>query len=151
MMTRRETLVAAGAAVALLKTRAAVAEDATKGGMRVALGKHAPVPLPFDPKKLKGLCEQMMVSHHDNNYVGAVGGDWEEQFRATGASVGGGDGWAVLDFNCHSGDLRIYASSNHTQSVAYGVPLLVLDMYEHAYHIDFGAAAPKYIDAFFAN
>jgi Fe-Mn family superoxide dismutase len=26
-----------------------------------------------------------------------------------------------------------------------------MDMYEHAYQLDFGAAAPKYIDAFFAN
>ena len=31
------------------------------------------------------------------------------------------------------------------------MPLLVLDMYEHSYQIDFGAAAAKYIDAFFAN
>ena len=31
------------------------------------------------------------------------------------------------------------------------VPLLVMDMYEHSYHMDFGAAAGKYIDAFFNN
>ena len=31
------------------------------------------------------------------------------------------------------------------------VPLLVMDMYEHAYQMDFGAAAAKYIDAFFQN
>ncbi|MEP7314136.1 MAG: Fe-Mn family superoxide dismutase, partial [Pseudomonadota bacterium] len=30
-------------------------------------------------------------------------------------------------------------------------PILVLDMYEHAYQMDYGAAAAKYIDAFFAN
>src|SRR6185369_17569430 len=79
------------------------------------------------------------------------GGRWEELFRATGASLGGGSGWTVLDFNFHSGDLRIYASGNHTQAVAFGAPLLVLDMYEHAYQMDYGAAAAKYIDAFFAN
>ena len=31
------------------------------------------------------------------------------------------------------------------------VPLLVLDMYEHAYHIDYAAAAAKYVDAFILN
>jgi Fe-Mn family superoxide dismutase len=31
------------------------------------------------------------------------------------------------------------------------VPLLVMDMYEHSYQMDFGAAVPRYIDAFFAN
>jgi len=30
-------------------------------------------------------------------------------------------------------------------------PLLVLDMYEHSYQMDYGAAAAKYIDAFFRN
>ena len=32
-----------------------------------------------------------------------------------------------------------------------GLPLLVLDMYEHAYHMDYGAAAAKYVDAFMQN
>jgi len=32
-----------------------------------------------------------------------------------------------------------------------GVPILALDMYEHAYHLDFGAAAGAYVDAFMAN
>ena len=31
------------------------------------------------------------------------------------------------------------------------MPLLVLDMYEHAYAVDYGAAAAKYVDAFMAN
>ena len=34
---------------------------------------------------------------------------------------------------------------------AMTVPLLVMDMYEHSYHMDYGAAAAKYIDAFFTN
>ena len=49
------------------------------------------------------------------------------------------------------GRLRIAQSINHTQTLAGGLPLLVMDMYEHAYAIDYGAAAPKYIDAFFQN
>jgi Fe-Mn family superoxide dismutase len=32
-----------------------------------------------------------------------------------------------------------------------GYPLLVLDMYEHAYQMDYGAAAAKYVDAFMQN
>jgi len=76
---------------------------------------------------------------------------WEELFRASAMSLGGGSGWVILDANFHTGDLRIYATSGHSQSVAFGQPLLVLDMFEHAYAIDFGAAHAKYIDAFFQN
>ncbi|MCI0569207.1 MAG: superoxide dismutase [Myxococcaceae bacterium] len=76
---------------------------------------------------------------------------WEELFRATGASLAGGSGWTLLDFNLHTGDLRTYWSGNHTQSVAFGQPLLVMDMYEHAYALDYGAKAAPYIDAFFRN
>jgi Fe-Mn family superoxide dismutase len=76
---------------------------------------------------------------------------WEEQFRATGMSLGGGSGWAVLACNLHSGGLRTYWAGDHSQSAAFGHPLLVLDMYEHAYHLDYGAAVARYIDAFFHN
>lgn len=76
---------------------------------------------------------------------------WEELFRATAMSLGGGSGWVILDMNFHTGDLRIYGLSGHNQSPASGQPLLVLDMFEHAYAIDFGAAHAKYIDAFFGN
>jgi Fe-Mn family superoxide dismutase len=76
---------------------------------------------------------------------------WEELFRASALSLGGGSGWVILDANYATGDLRIYATGGHSQSVAYGQPLLVLDMFEHAYAIDYGAAHAKYVDAFFAN
>jgi Fe-Mn family superoxide dismutase len=76
---------------------------------------------------------------------------FEELFRATGLSLAGGSGWTVLDLDFSTGDLRIYWAGNHTQSVAFGAPLLVLDMYEHAYQMDYGAAAAKYVDAFMAN
>ena len=76
---------------------------------------------------------------------------WEELFRATGASLGGGSGWTVVDWNLHRGAPRIYWSGNHTQALACGTPLLVMDMFEHAYQMDYGAAAAKYIDAFFQN
>jgi superoxide dismutase, Fe-Mn family len=76
---------------------------------------------------------------------------WEEQFRATGASLGGGSGWAILDLNFQTGALRTHWSGNHTQASAFAQPLLVMDMYEHSYALDYGAAAAKYIDAFFQN
>lgn len=76
---------------------------------------------------------------------------WEEQFRATGASLGGGSGWVILDLDFQTGALRTHWSGNHTQAPAFAQPLLVMDMYEHAYALDYGAAAAKYIDAFFQN
>jgi Fe-Mn family superoxide dismutase len=179
--------------------------------------QHPIVPLPFDPRRLDGISERMIVSHHENNYGGAaknlnkvaeelsratkdtpgfvvaglkereltftnsmilhehyfgnLGGDgkpngsiekrlaaqhgsfarWEELFRATGVSLSGGSGWAVFDYSFQTGQLCTYWSGHHTQSVAFGQPLLVLDMYEHSYQMDYGAAASKYIDAFFRN
>ena len=37
---------------------------------------------------------------------------------------------------------------HHTTALAGGRPVLVLDMYEHAYHMDYGAAAARYVDVF---
>jgi Fe-Mn family superoxide dismutase len=76
---------------------------------------------------------------------------WEQHFRATGMGLGGGSGWAILYHELETGELRTVAAGNHTQALINGYPLLVLDMYEHAYQMDFGAGASKYIDAFFAN
>jgi Fe-Mn family superoxide dismutase len=76
---------------------------------------------------------------------------WEQHFRSTALGLGGGSGWAILALELDSGALRTIASGNHTQALSLAVPLLVLDMYEHSYHIDFGAAAARYVDAFFAN
>ncbi len=184
---------------------------------KVLTGSNTVVPLPFQPTALNGISERMIVSHHDNNYAGAVknlnkvelelaqitsdtppfvvaglrqseltfrnsktlheayfgnlGGNgkrsgaidkalteaygtaarWEEHFRATGNGLGGGSGWTLLELELATGDLRTCWSGNHTQTLSTAVPLLVLDMYEHAYQMDFGAAAAKYIDAFFAN
>lgn len=177
----------------------------------------APKPLPFDPTKLKGISEKLIVSHHDNNYAGAVknlngvraelvkaskdtpsflvgglrakelaysnsmtlheayfgnlGGDgktegpiasalasnwgsmgaWEQALRALGMSLAGGSGWAILDLHLPSGELRLSWSGDHSQTLASSLPLLVMDMYEHAYQMDYGSAAAKYIEAFLLN
>jgi Fe-Mn family superoxide dismutase len=227
-MNRRAVLGAVAVGVptltlaAALEKKALAAPKADREGSAAAAasafaGRHAPVPLPFAAGKLAGISERMIVSHHDNNYAGAVKnlnkveeqlaaankdtpgfliaglkereltftnsmilheqyfgnlggngkvggaiqqkltasygtfGKWEEHFRAVGLSLGGGSGWAVVDYSLIGREVRTYWSGNHTQALAAGLPLLVMDMYEHAYAIDYGAAAPKYIDAFFQN
>jgi Fe-Mn family superoxide dismutase len=76
---------------------------------------------------------------------------WEAAFKAAAMGLGGGSGWVVLALSFHDGDVRIASSANHTQAIAHGSPLLVLDMYEHAYAIDYGADHAAYIDAYFKN
>lgn len=65
------------------------------------------------------------------------------------ASVG--SGWVVLGFNLHTRQLENYWMADHAHGPAATVPILVMDMYEHSYQMDYGAAAAKYIDAFFQN
>jgi len=76
---------------------------------------------------------------------------WEQHMRATGMGLGGGSGWAILALELDTGALRTFASGHHTQVLSTSIPLLVMDMYEHSYQMDFGAGVAKYIDAFFAN
>ncbi len=219
--SRRELI--GGLTVASLATNlaaaqiAAAAETAAAAAPPAFRGQHPIQPLPFNPAKLNGLSEKLMVSHHDNNYAGAVrnlnrleqelaavnkdtpafvvgglrqnelmfrnsmtlheayfgnlGGDgkasggiasalsstygsfdnWELHFRATGNSLGGGSGWTVLAYDLTTGELCTHIANHHTQALSVGLPLLVLDMYEHSYQMDFGAAAGRYIDAFFSN
>ena len=181
--------------------------------------QHAPVPLAFDPKSLKGISEKLIQSHWENNYSGAskalnivrgrltqaaadantppyiynglkreqlirtgsvvlhelyfanLGGDgkasadlrsrlaasfgtydtWETEFRKIGQGLGGGSGWVVLGYNRSLKLLENYWLADHASNPADTTPVLVMDMYEHAYQMDYGAAAAKYIDAFFAN
>src|SRR6476661_5117208 len=76
---------------------------------------------------------------------------WRAEFRAMGYALGGGSGWVLLTYVPRDGRLVNQYAAEHTQSVASGVPILALDMYEHAYHIDFGANAKAYVDAFMRN
>ena len=76
---------------------------------------------------------------------------WEQEFRATSNALGGGSGWAILALNLRDGQLRNYIAFDHTDNVAFGRPILVNDMFEHAYHMDYGAAAARYVDAFMDN
>lgn len=76
---------------------------------------------------------------------------WESEFRKIGQGLGGGSGWVVLGLNQHLNLLENYWLQDHATHPAFTKPVLVMDMYEHAYQMDYGAAAAKYIDAFFAN
>jgi len=76
---------------------------------------------------------------------------WRAEFVAMGNAVDGGSGWVVLLYVPRDRRLINQYGSDHAQAVAGGVPILALDMYEHAYHIDFGANAKAYVDAFMRN
>ena len=76
---------------------------------------------------------------------------WETEFRRIGAGLGGGSGWVVLGFNQHARQLENYWMADHAHGPVATLPILVMDMYEHSYQMDYGAAAAKYIDAFFQN
>jgi Fe-Mn family superoxide dismutase len=76
---------------------------------------------------------------------------WEEHLRATGLGLGGGSGWVVLGLELDTGALRTIGASGHPQALAGAAPLLVLDLYEHSYQMDYGAQVARYLDAFLAN
>jgi Fe-Mn family superoxide dismutase len=76
---------------------------------------------------------------------------WREEFVACAKALGGGSGWMLLVFQPREGTLVNQWAADHTHAVAGGVPILALDMYEHAYHLDHGAAAGAYVDAFMSN
>ncbi len=205
-MNRREVFAAATVVAPIL-----MATAPPSGGSPAPTIGRVVKPLPFDPTKLKGLSEKLLVSHHDNNYGTAVknlgkveetlaglkpeapgfvvgglrarqllfhnsmalhelyfanlGGDgkqsgplakalssrWEEGFRATALALSGGSGWVTLSLHMGTGELLTALSENHSQTPAAALPLLVCDLYEHSYAMDYGAATAKYVDAFFAN
>jgi Fe-Mn family superoxide dismutase len=76
---------------------------------------------------------------------------WRQEFVAMATGLAGGSGWVVLVYVPRDRRLINQYASDHGQAVPGGVPILALDMYEHAYHIDFGANARAYIEAFLRN
>jgi superoxide dismutase, Fe-Mn family len=216
----RRAMIATSAALAAgaaLSSQAASAADAPLSVAGPAPYAPQPVPLPFDPKTIAGLSEKLLVSHHDNNYAGAVkrlgaidaqlhGLDpatvqgfllnglkreqliawnsmvfheiyfsqfgqpnqpgaalaaaiarefgslaiWQAKFATMGKALGGGSGWVVLTYSHRDGRLVNQWAADHTMALAGGSPLLVLDMYEHAYAMDYGAKAAAYVDAVMA-
>ena len=76
---------------------------------------------------------------------------WRREFIALGEGLAGDCGWVLLTYVPRYGRLINQSTSDHAQSVAGGIPILALDMYEHAYHIDFGANMTAYVAAFMRN
>jgi Fe-Mn family superoxide dismutase len=76
---------------------------------------------------------------------------WRQEFTTMGKALGGGSGWVLLTLSERDGRLRNVWATDHTHTLADGHVVLALDMYEHAYHIDFGAKIGPYIDAFIEN
>ena len=73
---------------------------------------------------------------------------WAAEFSAMGKALGGGSGWVLLTYSRRDNRLVNTWAADHTMTLADGAPLLALDMYEHAYHIDYGAKAGDYVNAF---
>jgi Fe-Mn family superoxide dismutase len=75
---------------------------------------------------------------------------WRAEFSSMGKAQGGGSGWVLLTWSPRDRKLVNQWAMDHTTTLAGGRPILALDMYEHAYHIDYGAKAAAYVDAFMA-
>src|SRR6476660_4060366 len=76
---------------------------------------------------------------------------WRSEFVAMAKGLAGGSGWVLLVYVPRDRRLINQYAADHGQTLAGGIPILALDMYEHAYHIDFGANAVAYVDAFMRN
>jgi Fe-Mn family superoxide dismutase len=81
---------------------------------------------------------------------GSVAG-WRDEFIALAGALAEGSGWVLLTYVPRDARLINQTAVDHSQSIAGGIPILALDMYEHAYHLDFGANATAYIAAFMRN
>ena len=217
MTTERRNFLKAVSAAAASTAVLAGTQALAQGNLQAA-AKAMPYqakPMPFDPKTITGISEKVLVSHYENNYVGAVkrlnaigaqladldfakapnfvvnglkreeliaansmilhevyfdslggGGTargsladaiirdfgnldrWRTQFSAMGKAEGGGSGWVILSYSTRDKRLVNQWAADHTTTLAGGRPVLVLDMYEHAYHMDYGAAAAGYVDVF---
>ena len=74
---------------------------------------------------------------------------WKAEMIATGMSS---RGWAILAFDLKDNRLHIYgADAQNVGAVWAAIPVITLDVYEHAYFMDYGTSRKPYIDAFFQN
>ena len=76
---------------------------------------------------------------------------WQTQFAAMGKALGGGSGWVLLTYSHRDNKLLNQWAADHSCCLAGATPILALDMYEHSYHMDYGAKAAAYVDAFINN
>ena len=73
---------------------------------------------------------------------------WEKDFKAAGAMRG--IGWVILYYDGTEGRLfNTWINEHDTGHLSGAKPLLVMDVFEHAYMIDYGLKKADYIEAFF--
>lgn len=76
-------------------------------------------------------------------------GKFMDYLKAAGKSM---RGWVVIGYNTRGSHLSAFGLDSHNMfAPANVVPILVLDVYEHAYMVDYGIERPKYLDAFVNN
>jgi Fe-Mn family superoxide dismutase len=85
----------------------------------------------------------------DEHFSGV--GAWRREFMDTARSLSGGSGWVLLTYSRRQRRFWNQIANDYSQAAIDAAPVLALDMYEHAYHMDFGANATAYIDAFMRN
>jgi len=76
---------------------------------------------------------------------------WQAEFSFMGKAQGGGSGWVLLTYSPRDRKLVNQWAADHTCNLAGATPILALDMYEHSYHMDYGAKAAAYVDASMNN
>jgi superoxide dismutase, Fe-Mn family len=76
---------------------------------------------------------------------------WRSEFVGMGKALRGGSGWVLLTYSHRDHRLVNQWAADHTHALAGATPILALDMYEHSYQLDYGAAAETYVDAFMDN
>ena len=75
--------------------------------------------------------------------------NFKDKFKCIGLTM---RGWVVLCYDSFTNDYYIYGQDSHnTEIVMNTYPIIVMDVYENAYMIDFGIDKGAYIDAFFKN
>ncbi len=74
---------------------------------------------------------------------------WVEDFKATGVAF---RGWSLLIFDLATGKLRNVGADAHNSNAMWNsVVIMALDVYEHAYYVDYGPKRAPYLDAFMKN
>jgi Fe-Mn family superoxide dismutase len=76
---------------------------------------------------------------------------WRAEFIAIAEALEGDAGWILLTYVPRDRRMINVSATDHAQGVAGAIPILALDMYEHAYHIEFGANPSAYVAAFMRN
>ncbi len=75
--------------------------------------------------------------------------NWLADFKAAGMVA---RGWVVLAYDTNDGRLHNYLCDSHNHGGIWGAfPVLVMDMYEHAYFIDYGSDRKTYIEDYLKN